>query len=124
MERAEVALGRLSLALVVAQSPLSPPTTEPDGDPMVERVAELFGPLSPHAKATSPVASACDPTAVVVTPMLKIMHELQSMCEMMLVSSPSLEHLKVDLLLPATMACESNSPLKSSLVSGFEEGDA
>jgi hypothetical protein len=46
MERAEVALGRLSLASVVAPSPLSPPTTEPDGDPMVERVAELYGPLS------------------------------------------------------------------------------
>jgi hypothetical protein len=124
MERAEVALGRLSLASVVAPSPLSPPTTEPDGDPMVERVAELYGPLSPRARATSPVASACDPTAMVVTPVLKIMPGLQSMCEMRPVSSPSSEHLKVDLLVPVTMACESNSPLKSSLVAGFEEGDA
>jgi hypothetical protein len=57
MERAEVALGRLSLASVVAPTPISPPTTEPNGDPMVERVGELYGPLSPRARATSPIAS-------------------------------------------------------------------
>jgi hypothetical protein len=55
-----------------------------------------------------------------VTPVLKIMPELQRMCERP-VSSPSSEHLKVDLL--AAMASESSSPLKSSLVTS-SEGDA
>jgi hypothetical protein len=60
---------------------------------------------------------------MVVTPVLKIMPELQGLCERP-VSSPSSEHLKVDSLVPATMALESNSPLKSSPVTAFEEGDA
>jgi hypothetical protein len=124
LERAEVALGRLSLASVVVPNPsLSPPRAEPDGDHTVERVAELYGPLSPRAKATSSVASACDPNSMVVTPVLKIMPELQNMCDG-LVSSPSSENLMVDSLVPSTMAWESNTPLESSLVATLEESDA
>jgi hypothetical protein len=55
--------------------------------------------------------------------MLKIMPELQKMCEGP-VSSPSSEHLMVDSLVPSTMALESNTPLESSLVATLEESDA
>jgi hypothetical protein len=95
-----------------------PPTTEPNDDLTVERDANLYGPLSPRARATSLVASACDPTAMVVTHMLKSTPELHRMCEGP-ISSPSLEHLMVDSLVPSTMA-----PLDSSLVTTLEESDA
>jgi hypothetical protein len=60
---------------------------------------------------------------MVVTHVLKIMPELQKMCEGP-VSSPSSEHLMVDSLVPSTMASESNTPLESSLVATLEESDA
>lgn len=67
------------MSIVVSTNPMSPPRTEPNDDPVDERVAKLYGSFSPHARATPlmlptlPVVSATSmdkPIVVVVVPML------------------------------------------------------
>jgi hypothetical protein len=79
LERAEVALGRLSLAAVDTSTPsMLPPRNEPDDDFTDERVAELYGSFLPHARDTSLANGVCDPAVVDVAPVLLILLELQT----------------------------------------------
>ena len=82
MERAEAALGGLSLTPPVLQTThVLHPLVVPDGSFKVERGDELHGRFSPRARASSPsLASEGLDNDVVVTPMLQIMPELRELC--------------------------------------------
>lgn len=86
--------------------------TDTDVDFADERVAELYGCFSPHARASSsslpalpsaPATSMGDATTVVMAPVMQIMPELQQMCEEP-VSQLLGEHLQGGSLVPSVVA--------------------
>jgi hypothetical protein len=126
VERAEVALARLSLAPIETSTPpMLPPRNELDADFTGERVVELYGSFSPRARATSSADCVCDSVVVDVAPVLQILPELQRMCEVS-VLPPSSEHLKVGSLVTSVVAdlAPTTAPLEPSLMTTFEEGAA
>jgi hypothetical protein len=101
-----------------------PPRNEPDDDFTDERVAELYGSFSPHARASSLADGVCDPAVVDVAPVLQILPELQRMCAVP-VPPPSSEHMKVDSLVTLVGAwAPTTPPLEPSLMTTYEEGAA
>ena len=106
LERAEAALGKLSLVPAVLQfAPAPHPPSEVDvGGSVENRIGELYGCFSPRAMDNSSSPSAL-PTVmstveggtipVVVPPVLQVMPELQVLCASS--DSPlSMEHMMVD----------------------------
>ena len=115
MERAEAALGGLSLTSPVLQTThVLRPLVVPDGSFDAEKGGELHGRFSPRARASSPpLASEGLDNDVVVTPVLQIMPELRELC-----GGPVLplcvEQLQVDPPEISNVALPPTSPLESS----------
>ncbi|KAE8781615.1 putative LRR receptor-like serine/threonine-protein kinase [Hordeum vulgare] len=82
-ERAEAALGTLSLASpVMPNAHVLQPLVLPDDDFEIDRGAKLHGRFSPHARTNSPSsASQRLHNDVIVTLVLQIMPELRDLCE-------------------------------------------
>ena len=136
LERAEAALGKLSLVPAVLQSAPAPhPPSEVDvGGSVENRVGEFYGCFSPRVMDNSSSPSAL-PTVmstveggsipVVVPPVLQVMPELLVLCASS--DSPlSVEHMMVDTQATtceghdSTLTCESsevNSPARSHVAS-------
>ena len=115
IERAEAALGGLSLASHVLQSThVLRPLVVPDGSFDAEKGDELHGRFSPRARASSPpLASGGLDNDVVVTPVLQIMPELRGLCGG-LVLPLCVEQLQVDPPEISSVALPPASPLELS----------
>ncbi|KAI4995139.1 hypothetical protein ZWY2020_035042 [Hordeum vulgare] len=81
-ERAEAALGTLSLASpVMPNAHVLQPLVLPDDGFEIDRGAKLHGRFSPHARTNFAFTSRDRDNDVVVTPVLQIMPELRDLCE-------------------------------------------
>ncbi|XBH92908.1 hypothetical protein VPH35_083943 [Triticum aestivum] len=122
MERAEAALGGLSLTPPVLQTThVLHPLVVPDGSFDTEKGDELHGRFFPRARASSPpLASEGLDNDVVVTSVLQIMPELRELC-----GGPVLplcvEQLQVDPPKISSVALPPTSPLESSQIVDAEE---